>query len=113
MKDLELQKSKSTLMTGEKTVCTKFFSSGTSGKRQLDLKDVSMRKNKLSTSLPRHKSITESFGIFLTQDMRPYSVVEIEGFRAMVYKLESRYDIQSWRYFANKVIPNLYEKHSG
>lgn len=28
----------------------------------------------------------------------------------MVYKLESRYDIQSWRYFANKVIPNLYEK---
>lgn len=52
----------------------------------------------------------KSLGIFLTQDMRPYSVVESEGFRAMVYKLESRYDIQSWRYFANKVIQNLYEK---
>lgn len=50
LNDSELQKSKSTLMTVEKTVCTQSFSSDTSGKRQLDLTDVLSRKNKLSTS---------------------------------------------------------------
>lgn len=79
-------------MTAEKTVCKQSSSSGTSGKRQIDLKDVLLRKNKLSTSSTTHKSITKSIGIFLAKDMRTFSVVENEGFRAMVYELEPRYD---------------------
>lgn len=74
MKELELQKRKSTLMTAEKTV-----SSGTNWKRQLDFKDVLLRKNTLSTSSPTHKSISMSIGIFLL--MRPKSFVENKGLR--------------------------------
>lgn len=76
MKDSRLVKSKTTLMTAEKTVCKQSSSSSTIGKRQLDLKDVLLRKNKLSTSSTRHKSIKKSIGIFLAKDMRPYSVVQ-------------------------------------
>lgn len=67
---------------------------------QLKLSDVLTRKNKLSFSSNRHKSITKSIGVFLAKDMRPYSVVENEGFKAIVNELEPKYDIPSRRHFS-------------
>ncbi|KAL3871016.1 hypothetical protein ACJMK2_039184 [Sinanodonta woodiana] len=40
--------------------------------------------------------------------MRPYSVVDLLGFRNLIHTLEPRYIIPSRTHFAEKVIPDLY-----
>ena len=77
---------------------------------QLQISDVLGRKNLLPFSSIRHKSITKSIGVFIAKDMRPYSVVENEGFKAMLRELEPRYEIPSRRHFSEKIIPNLYDE---
>ncbi|KAK0145636.1 Zinc finger BED domain-containing protein 1 [Merluccius polli] len=54
--------------------------------------------------------ITKSIGKFIAMDLRPYSVVENEGFREMVHTLEPRYKIPCRRYFTDTAIPTLYAK---
>ncbi|KAK0145706.1 Zinc finger BED domain-containing protein 1 [Merluccius polli] len=56
----------------------------------------------------RAKRITKSIGKFIAMDLRPYSVVENEGFREMVHTLEPRYKIPCRRYFTDTAIPTLY-----
>ena len=58
----------------------------------------------------RATEITKSIGVFIAKDIRPYSVVENEGFQHMINVLESRYDLPSRVHFSEKAIPNLYEK---
>ena len=43
-------------------------------------------------------------------DLRPYSVVENEGFRGMVRTLEPKYKIPSRRYFTDTALPTLYSE---
>lgn len=59
---------------------------------QLKLQDV--MKNKLPRSGNRGTAITKSIGVFIAKDMRPYSVVQNEGFKQM--------------HFSEVVIPKLY-----
>lgn len=42
--------------------------------------------------------------------MRPYSIVENDGFQNLLHTLEPRYSIPSRPYIAETVIPNLYNK---
>ncbi len=42
--------------------------------------------------------------------MRPYSVVQNEGFEHMLKVLEPRYDIPSCTHFSEKIVPDLYEQ---
>lgn len=37
-------------------------------------------------------AITKSIAVFIAKDMRPYSVMENEGFQHMINMLEPRYD---------------------
>lgn len=55
----------------------------------------------------RAKWINKSIARFIAMDLRPYSVVEIEGFRGIVHTLELRYKIPSWQYFTDTAIPTL------
>ena len=65
-------------------------------------------KAKLPSGSPRAASITKSIACFICKDLRPYSVVENEGFRRMLNTLEPRYDIPCRKYFTEKAIPALY-----
>ena len=42
--------------------------------------------------------------------MRPYSVVENDGFRDMIKTSEPRYTIPTRQHFTNKCVPELYDK---
>lgn len=57
---------------------------------------------------PRAQTITKSIAEFICKDLRPYSVVENDGFRRMLATLEPRYEVPSRRHFTEKVIPALY-----
>ena len=65
---------------------------------------------KLNPNSPRALECTKSIGMFMAKDLRPFSVVDNPGFRYMVNTLEPRYKIPSRTYFAEKVVPQLYEE---
>lgn len=69
-------------------------------------------KAKLPFSSPRANSITNSIAMFIGKDLRPYSVMENEGFRRMLKILEPRYEIPSRKYFTETAIPALYKETS-
>ncbi|XP_065326764.1 E3 SUMO-protein ligase ZBED1-like [Pelmatolapia mariae] len=56
----------------------------------------------------RAKKITQSITYFICKDLRPYNIVENEGFSYMIKTLEPRYVIPSRRFFADTAVPNLY-----
>ncbi|XP_073491217.1 E3 SUMO-protein ligase ZBED1-like [Aquarana catesbeiana] len=58
----------------------------------------------------RAKAITKAIGVFIGADMRPYSVVQNEGFKHMLKVLEPRYNIPSRTHFSEKIVPDLYEQ---
>ncbi|ROK35859.1 Zinc finger BED domain-containing protein 1 [Anabarilius grahami] len=60
---------------------------------------------KLAPGSERAKKITTSISYFIAKDMRPYSVVENQGFRYMVHSMEPRYVIPSRSFFTHKSIP--------
>uniref|UniRef100_A0A671PSY3 BED-type domain-containing protein n=1 Tax=Sinocyclocheilus anshuiensis TaxID=1608454 RepID=A0A671PSY3_9TELE len=57
----------------------------------------------------RARKITKSIAEYIASDLHPYSVVEGRGFRAMMHTMDPRYKIPSRRFFAETVIPNLYQ----
>ena len=69
---------------------------------------VNALKAKLPSASPRAASITKSIACFICKDLRPYSVVENEGFCRMLHTLEPRYDIPCRKYFTEKAVPALY-----
>ena len=82
--------------------------SSSSNKGQLSLHDVF--KNKLPKNSTKAESISKSIGIFIAKDMRPYSIVDNEGFKNMLNVLEPRYEVPSRTYFSANIIPNLHRK---
>lgn len=58
----------------------------------------------------RSKAITESIARFIAKDLRPYSVVENGGFRDLMKTVEPRYKIPSRQHFAEKCVPEMYNK---
>lgn len=66
-------------------------------------------KTKLSRQSTHAEIITRAIGLFIAQDLWPYSIVENEGFRNMIHVLEPRYEIPSRPYFSNVVVPKIYQ----
>lgn len=66
--------------------------------------------SKLSSTSKRAKNITKGIAFFMCKDMRPYCVVENEGFRYLLEVLEPRYNIPSRQHFSESYIPNFYTK---
>ncbi|XP_053183665.1 E3 SUMO-protein ligase ZBED1-like [Scomber japonicus] len=65
---------------------------------------------KFSNSSKRAKNISKAIAFFICRDIRPYCVVENEGFRYLLDTLEPRYCIPSRQHFSESVIPKLYAK---
>lgn len=78
-----------------------------SGQQQQSIEDS---LNKLPSGSEKAKRITRSIGQFIAKDLRPYSVVENEGFRNLLYNLEPRYVIPSRKTITEKTVPNLYNE---
>ena len=62
----------------------------------------------LPQSSARATTITRDIGVFIAADMRPFSVVENQGFRRLLHTLEPKYTIPSRAHFTRTVIPKLY-----
>lgn len=67
-------------------------------------------KQPLAAQSDRAKAITNATGVFIGADMRPYSVVQNEGFKHMLKVHEPRYDIPSRTHFSEKIVPDFYEQ---
>jgi len=65
---------------------------------------------KLNHNSKRAQSVTAAITKFICKDLRPYSVVENEGFRDLVHLLEPRYVIPSRPHFSEKCVPTLYSE---
>lgn len=65
---------------------------------------------KLNHNSKRAMSITAAITHFICKDMRPYSVVENDGFRELLHTLEPRYTIPSRKHFSETCIPRLYNQ---
>lgn len=64
--------------------------------------------SKLPRSSERAKRISTSIATFIAKDLRPYAVVNNQGFRALMRTLEPRYQLPKRKYFARKAVPELY-----
>lgn len=65
---------------------------------------------KLPPNSEKAKRITRSVAGFIAKDLRPYSVVENQGFRTMLQVLEPRYTLPLRRYFSETAVPALYSE---
>lgn len=65
---------------------------------------------KLNHSSKRATDITAAISYFICKDMRPYSVVENEGFPEQLQTLELRYSVPSRQYFRDTCLLRLYSK---
>ncbi|KAK0141192.1 Zinc finger BED domain-containing protein 1 [Merluccius polli] len=63
---------------------------------------------KLASNSPRAQKITEAVATFICKDIRPYSVVENDGFRSLINILEPRYVLPTRKHLSEVAIPNLY-----
>ena len=66
-------------------------------------------QGKMSTNSARSKAITSKLLHFIVKDLRPFSIVENEGFRDLIHLLEPSYTIPTRKTLANVELPKLYE----
>lgn len=58
---------------------------------------------------PLANAIHAAIGKMIAVDLQPYSIVEDTGFSELVQQLEPHYKLPSRRFFADKIIPGMYE----
>lgn len=63
----------------------------------------------LLPSSQRAKEITMKIGRFIAKGLKPFSVVEEEGFRELLQTLEPKYNMPSRIHFSKSLVPALYE----
>ncbi|XP_039607958.1 E3 SUMO-protein ligase ZBED1-like [Polypterus senegalus] len=64
----------------------------------------------LSANSKRASSITGAISKFIAKDLRPYSVIENDGFRELIHTLEPKYVMPYRQHFSEKCIPRLFEQ---
>lgn len=70
----------------------------------------SLFQAKFPANSDRAQKIIDAIGIFMSLDMRPFSVVENEGFKYLLSVLEPRYALPSRAHFSQNMLPKLLEK---
>ncbi|XP_028254439.1 zinc finger BED domain-containing protein 1-like [Parambassis ranga] len=81
------------------------MSKPSTGSQQMKLKQTLQ----LPANSARSLKITEAIAGFICKDMRPYSVVENEGFRRLIKVTEPLYVMVSRKRLSEEVIPNMYQ----
>ena len=66
------------------------------------------KSNLYSRGSNKWKDLTDSVMHCIAKDMLPIRIVEKEGFRALIKKLDSHYELPSRKYMSKKAIPELY-----
>lgn len=66
-------------------------------------------KFKYPSTSARAQKITEALLCFICKDLRPYSVVDNEGFRQLMNECEPRYVIPTRRFITETAVPKLYK----
>jgi hypothetical protein len=74
---------------------------------QLRLQEVLGLRKKIPLQSPRGMCITKAIGGFLAKDMRPFSVIENEGFKHLLNTLEPRYEIPSRTFMTRTIMPSI------
>lgn len=77
---------------------------------QPTLVEMCQKLEQYRPSSDRSKNITDKIAMFIVKDLRPFSVVSNEGFRALVQTLDPRYTIPSRTYFSETAIPDMYDQ---
>ncbi|XP_046567978.1 E3 SUMO-protein ligase ZBED1-like [Haliotis rubra] len=67
-------------------------------------------QTKLAPGSSRAQLITRNLALYIATDLRPYSIVESQGFKKLMNCLEPKYTLPSRTTLSRKVIPDLYEK---
>ena len=89
-------------------LCSPSESSSTSSTTQLSIQETFSRNTPLQKGSVKAKAITNAIGKMVAIDLRPYSVVENEGFRELMRVLEPRYSVVSRKELTNVVVPEIY-----
>lgn len=63
---------------------------------------------KLPANSTRAQKITEAVATFICKDIRPYCVVENDGFRNLIKTLEPRYVVPTRKHLSEVTVPNMY-----
>ncbi|KAL0202013.1 hypothetical protein M9458_000031 [Cirrhinus mrigala] len=84
--------------------------SGTRKKPQKQETFPTAFRMKLQANADRAQTITKAIGVFMALDMRPFSVVENDGFTHLLSVLEPRYQLPSRPHFSQNVLPQLYSE---
>ena len=75
---------------------------------QLNLQQTFARNTPLQKDSIKAKAITRAIGMMIAVDLRPYSIVENEGFRELLKILEPRYPIISRKELTQTVVPEIF-----
>ena len=67
-------------------------------------------KKPLPPNSDRAKEISSAILGFIVKDLRPFSVVENEGFKNLIHVLEERYKIPSRQFFRDRSLGELYDR---
>ena len=74
------------------------------------LDDYVQKMKPFGLNHPTARKITQTVGEMIALDNQPFSIVDDLGFKNLVRVLEPRYNLPSHRYFAEVVIPDMYQQ---
>ena len=84
--------------------------SATASSSSLNLEQTFARNIPLQKDSVKAKAITRAIGTMVAVDLRPYSVVENEGFIHLLRVLEPRYSMISRKELTKTVVPEIYSE---
>ena len=70
--------------------------------------DSFVKTNMYSRGSSKWKKLTDSVTYCIAKDMLPIQIVEKEGFKTLVKKLDPQYELPTRKYMSKKAIPDLY-----
>ena len=78
--------------------------------RSQTINNAFLKTQKMSTSSREHHELTRAITVCLAKDMLPLYLVDKPGFRKMLEKFNSRYQIPQNDHFSRIAIPGLYNE---
>ena len=91
-------------------VCSATAATPSSSSTQLNLEQTFARNIPLQKDSVKAKAITRAIGAMVAVDLRPYSIVENEGFIQLLRVLEPRYSMISRKELTKTVVPEIYSE---
>lgn len=80
------------------------------GMKQPTIMDLVEMSKKFPSNSPQAMELNRAVAYFVTKDVQPFYIVERPGFRAMMAKLNPRYELPGRKYFVEHQLPQLYNE---